>query len=193
MICSSLQHVRETMTTTDQSQEAPRTKSGWFVLLGVVLLAFGIIAAGNLFVATAISVFFVGMMMIAAGFVEIIHAFGVKSWGSFIWWLLAGVLYVVAGYFAFANPLLAVGVMTLFLAFSLIASGIVRIVIGFTAKELDGWGWVVAGGVVTVIAGLIIMSGWPINSLWILGLFLSIDLMVQGISYIAFGMGLKRA
>ncbi|MBX3583487.1 MAG: HdeD family acid-resistance protein [Rhizobiaceae bacterium] len=181
------------MTTTDQSHEAPRTKSGWFVLLGVVLLAFGIIAAGNLFVATAISVFFVGVMMIAAGFVEIIHAFGVKSWGSFIWWLLAGVLYVVAGYFAFANPLLAVGVMTLFLAFSLIASGIVRIVIGFTAKELEGWGWVVAGGVVTVIAGLIILSGWPINSLWILGLFLSIDLMVQGISYIAFGMGLKRA
>jgi uncharacterized membrane protein HdeD (DUF308 family) len=180
--------------TIHQGQTAPeRSKSGWFVLLGIVLLVLGIIAAGNMLLATAISVLVVGAMMIAAGFVEIIHAFSVKGWGTFVWWLLAGILYVVAGYFAFANPLLAVGVMTLFLAISLIASGFVRIAIGFTAKNLEGWGWVVAGGVVTVIAGLIILSGWPINSLWILGLFLAIDLISQGISYIAFGLGLKRA
>ena len=68
-----------------------------------------------------------------------------------------------------------------------------RIWIGFTSKSLEGWGWVVAAGVVTTLAGLIISSGWPVNSLWMLGLFLAIDLIFQGITYIAFGLGLRRA
>ncbi|WP_269931647.1 HdeD family acid-resistance protein [Aminobacter sp. HY435] len=172
---------------------ALRSKWGWFVFLGIALLALGVIAAGNLLVATAASVFFVGAMMIVGGIVEIIHAFGVKSWGTFFWWLLSGILYLVAGYLAFANPMLAAGIMTLFLAIALIASGLLRIWVGFTGKGLQGWGWVVAGGVITVIAGLIISSGWPVNSLWILGLFLAIDLISQGVANIAFGFGLKRA
>lgn len=171
---------------------ALRSKWGWFVLLGVALLVLGVIAAGNLLVATAASIFFVGTMMIIGGIVEIVHAFGVKSWGTFFWWLLSGILYVVAGYLAFANPVLAAGVMTLFLAISLIASGLVRIWIGFSGRGVEGWGWVIAGGIITVLAGLIIASGWPVNSLWILGLFLAIDLIFQGVTYIGFGFGLRR-
>ena len=171
---------------------ALRSKWGWFVLLGVALLVLGVIAAGNLLIATAASIFFVGTMMIIGGIVEIIHAFGVKSWGSFFWWLLSGILYVVAGYLAFANPVLAAGVMTLFLAISLIASGLVRIWIGFSGRGVEGWGWVIAGGIITVLAGLIIASGWPVNSLWILGLFLAIDLIFQGVTYVGFGFGLRR-
>lgn len=184
------------MVATDQmasGENAVRSKWGWFVALGVIVLALGIFAAGNVLVATAASVFFVGAMMIAAGIVEIIHAFGVKSWGKFILWLLSGLLYIVAGYFAFANPVLATAALTLFLAISLIASGLVRMWIGFTSKNLEGWGWVVAGGLITALAGLIIFSGWPVNSLWILGIFLAIDLIFQGITYIAFGFGLRRA
>lgn len=171
---------------------ALRSKWGWFVLLGVALLVLGVIAAGNLLIATAASIFFVGTMMIIGGIVEIIHAFGVKSWGTFFWWLLSGILYVVAGYLAFANPVLAAGVMTLFLAISLIASGLVRIWIGFSGRGVEGWGWVIAGGIITVLAGLIIASGWPVNSLWILGLFLAIDLIFQGVTYVGFGFGLRR-
>jgi uncharacterized membrane protein HdeD (DUF308 family) len=33
---------------------------------------------------------------------------------------------------------------------------------------------------------------WPVNSLFILGLFLAIDLIFQGWSFIAFGLGIKR-
>ena len=51
----------------------------------------------------------------------------------------------------------------------------------------------VAAGVVTVIAGLILASGWPVNSLWLLGLFLAIDLIFQGWSFIIFGFALKKA
>lgn len=172
---------------------ALRSKWGWFVLLGVALLAIGFIAASNLLTATVVSVFFVGAMMIAAGIVEIIHAFGVKSWGSFFWWLLGGVLYVVAGWLAFVNPVLTSAILTLLLAASLVASGLMRVWMGIKGRSVLGsWGWIVAAGVVTVLAGLVIAAGWPVNSLIILGIFLAVDLMFQGITYIAFGLGLRK-
>ena len=170
-----------------------RAKWGWFVALGILLLLFGIIAFGNLFVATVASVYLVGWMMLFAGVVEIIHAFGVKTWGRFFYWLLSGILYAVAGFFAFYNPLLASTVLTFLLAVALIAAGVLRIWVGFQQKGTSGWGWVVAAGVITLLAGILIALRWPVNSLWVLGLFLAIDLIFQGWAFIALGLALKRA
>lgn len=168
-----------------------RSKWGWFVALGVGLLIFGGIAMANMFVATVASVFYVGAMMLVGGIIEIVHAFGVKTWSRFFYWLLSGLLYAVAGLLAFYNPLLAAGVLTLLFAAALIVAGLFRIWVGFSARPEKGWGWIVAGGVVTLITGLIVAAGWPVNSLWVLGLLLSIDLIFQGWSFIAFGLALK--
>lgn len=170
-----------------------RTKWGWFVVLGILFLIFGGIAFGNLFLATIASVYVVGILMLIGGITEIIHSFGVKSWGSFFWWFLSGLLYAIAGFLAFYNPLLASVVLTFLLAASLIAAGLLRLWVGFSDRSASGWGWVVAAGVVTVLAGLIIAFRWPVNSLWVLGLFLAIDLIFQGWAYIAFGIALRNA
>jgi uncharacterized membrane protein HdeD (DUF308 family) len=169
-----------------------RSKWGWFVALGVLLLIFGGIAFGNLFIATVASVYVVGSLMLMAGVIEIAHAFGVKSWGNFFWWLGSGLLYAIAGFLAFYNPLLASAVLTFLLAVSLVASGILRLWLGFKSKPAAGWGWLVAAGVVTALAGLIIALGWPVNSLWVLGMFLAIDLIFQGWTFIAFGLALRK-
>lgn len=169
-----------------------RAKWGWFVVLGVVLLIFGGIAFGNLFIATVASVYLVGWMMLMAGVVEIIHAFGVKSWSRFFYWLLSGLVYAVAGFFAFYNPLLASAVLTFLLAVALVASGVLRIWAGFGQRGTSGWGWMVAAGVVTLLVGILIALRWPVNSLWVLGLFLAIDLVFQGWTFIAFGLALKK-
>lgn len=52
--------------------------------------------------------------------------------------------------------------------------------------------WLMMGGLVTLLACLVIDLRWPVNSLWILGLFLSIDLLMQDWGMIALGFGLKR-
>jgi len=172
-------------------EQAGKT-SLWFIVLGVILLAAGVFATANLFMATFVSVLLVGAMMIVGGIVEIIHAFGVRTWGGFALWLLTGILYTLAGVLTFYNPLLATAVITLMIAASLVAAGVVRIWAGFTQRGSSGWGWIVAGGIVTLLVGLIIMMRWPVNSLWVLGIFLAVDLMVQGLSYVTYGLGFKR-
>jgi hypothetical protein len=91
-------------------------KWGWIVALGVVYLIAGFVALGSVVMATVASVLVVGAMMIIAGAAEIIGAFQMKSWGKFVIWALLGVLYVIAGFLTFENPLFAAVLLTLFLA-----------------------------------------------------------------------------
>src|SRR4051812_5962284 len=99
-----------------------RSRWGWFVVFGIALLIFGFIAFGNLIAATVASVVVVGAMMTVAAIFQIIQAFRVRNWGGFFFWLLGGIFYGIAGLMVFYNPLLAAAVLTLVLAFSLIAS-----------------------------------------------------------------------
>ncbi|EYR79183.1 MULTISPECIES: HdeD family acid-resistance protein [unclassified Shinella] len=169
-----------------------RAKWGWFVALGVVLLVFGGIAAANLFWATVASVYYVGMLMIVGGAVHLAHAFQVKAWRETIAWALSALLYLAAGVLAFVNPVLTSAVLTLLMAAALLVAGLFRIFAALRVRPEKGWGWLLAGGIVTALAGLVFLIGWPVNSLWLLGLFLAFDLAMQGWALIAFGLALRK-
>ena len=132
------------MTNTANIQPQPslgfgieplRAKWGWIVALGVVYLIVGVIALGSIVLATAASVFLVGIMMVIAGVAEIINAFQIKTWGRFLLWLVLGALYVFAGFVAFSNPLLTAVVLTLLLGAALVVSGIMRIVLALRRRH----------------------------------------------------------
>jgi uncharacterized membrane protein HdeD (DUF308 family) len=176
----------------DTALEPLRAKSGWIIALGVVFVIAGIIALGSVVMATAATVFVVGIMMVIAGVAEVINAFQIKTWGKFILWLLLGALYIVAGFFAFENPLLAAAVLTLLLGISLLVSGIMRVVLAFSMQETMPWLWVAFSGVITFLLGLLIVAKWPVSSLYVLGIFLGIDLVIAGAGWIGVGLGLKR-
>jgi uncharacterized membrane protein HdeD (DUF308 family) len=175
------------------SDTAPlRAKWGWIVALGVVYLVAGFIALGSVLTATVVSVFLVGIMMIIAGVAEVINAFEVRGWGKFLLWLLLGVLYIVAGFVTFENPLLAAAVLTLILGVALVASGIMRIILAFSVQREAPWIWVLLSGAVTLLLGALILARWPVSSLYILGLFLGIDLIFAGAGWVGLGLGLRQ-
>lgn len=169
-----------------------RAKSGWIAALGVVYVIAGVIALGSVVFATVVTVFIVGVMMLIAGVAEVINAFQIKTWGKFLLWLLLGALYIFAGFVTFENPLLAAALLTLLLGFSLLVSGVMRIVLAFSMKDEMPWIWVAGSGVITFLLGLIILAHWPVSGLYILGLFLGIDLIIAGVGWIGIGLGLKR-
>jgi uncharacterized membrane protein HdeD (DUF308 family) len=175
------------------SEMAPlRAKRGWIVDLGAVYVIAGFFALGSMAMATAASVLIVGVAMIVAGVAEVISAFQIKSWGKFLIWVMLGVLYIVAGFVTFENPLLAAVLLTLVLGASLVASGIMRIILAFSMKREAPSIWVALSGVITLLLGLLILAHWPINSVYILGLFLGIDLVMAGAGWIGIGLGFRR-
>ena len=130
-----------------------KTKWGWIVALGVVYVIAGVIALGSVVMATIASVYVVGIMMLIAGVFEVIHSFQIKTWGRFLFWLALGILYIIAGFVAFDNPLLTAVWLTLILGAALVASGIMRVFLGFNMQGGTPWGWVVASGLITLLLG----------------------------------------
>ena len=173
--------------------EPLRAKWGWIVALGVVYAIAGFIALGSVLMATVATVYVVGIMMVVSGIAEVVNSTQMKTWGKFLLWALLGFLYIIAGFVTFENPLLAAALLTLMLGCALTISGVMRIILGFSMKRGMPWIWVVLSGVVTFLLGMIILSHWPVSSLYILGLLLGIDLVFAGASWIGVGLGLRRA
>lgn len=187
-------NIANTMPSSHASDTAPlRAGSGWIIALGIVYVIAGFIALGSVMMATVASVLIVGVMMIIAGVAEVFNAFQIKSWGKFLFWALLGVLYIIAGFVAFENPLLAAAVLTLLLGASLLASGVLRLFLAFSMKRESPWIWVALSGVITLVLGGIILAHWPVSSVYTLGIFLGIDLIFAGTSWIGLGFGLRRA
>jgi uncharacterized membrane protein HdeD (DUF308 family) len=101
-----------------------------------------------------------------------------------------GALYIVAGFVTFTNPALAAAVLTFALGFLLIASGITRLILAFSVQT--GMSWIILSGLISLFLGGVILAHWPFSSLYVLGLFLGIDLIFIGVSRIALGLGLRR-
>ncbi|MFC5068201.1 HdeD family acid-resistance protein [Flaviflagellibacter deserti] len=177
---------------TTRDVEVLRSKWKWLLLAGIALVAVGLIAAINVVSATVASILFIGAMMIAGGIAQLIHAFQVKTWKQSLLWILEGALYIVAGFLAFMNPLLASAAFTLMFALSVIAAGIVRIVAGFQIRPEANWGWLVAAGVLTLLVGALLLAGWPVNSLWIIGFLLAFDLIFHGVALVMFSLALRK-
>jgi len=182
----------DTLQKSEAGTAPLRAKWGWIVALGAVYVIAGFFALGSIAMATVASVLVVGVAMIVAGVAEVINAFQIKSWGKFLIWALLGALYIVAGFATFENPLLAAALLTLVLGASLVASGIMRIVLAFSMMREALSIWVALSGVITLLLGLLILARWPINSVYILGLLLGIDLIMAGAGWIGIGFGLHR-
>lgn len=172
--------------------ELAALRSSWWLLLilGLVSVVVGFLAIGATVVATLASVIYFGVLLMIAGVTEVIHAFMVRSWRGFALHLLAAALYLLVGLFLLEHPVRAAEVLTLVLAALFLVGGVLRIIFSLS-HQFTGWPWVLLNGVVDLLLGGLIWSEWPGSSLWVIGLFVGIDLLLHGWSWVFFALNLK--
>jgi len=154
-------------------------------LLGIVMIAAGILALSDVVFATIISVKLIGLAAIAAGAFEVLHAFWTKGWGGLLWQLLLGALYLAFGLVLLTQPASGALILTYFLGALLFASGIIRCVLSFAHWRQNGWMMLISGAF-GVLAGVLILFGFPTISLWALGLLLGVDLLSHGVAWLLY-------
>ena len=155
------------------------------VLLGIVMVLAGILVLGDVVLVTVISTMVIGLTAIAAGAFEIIHAFWTKGWGGFLWQVLLGVLYVAFGVVLMRQPVAGALILTYVLGLVFLASGVVRILLGFSHWKEAGWVMLLSG-TFGVLAGLVVLTGFPSTGLWVLGFMLGVDLIVHGAAWLTY-------
>jgi uncharacterized membrane protein HdeD (DUF308 family) len=164
---------------------------GWYLALGIVLIVLGTIAIGSTFVMTIASVFFFGWLLIIGGVMAVINAFWHKRWAGFFLDLLTGILYVVAGWMMVTNTKESALLLTLIIAMFLVFEGVFRIVAALAARY-PHWGWVMFNGIISLILGIMIWRQWPYSGLWVIGLFVGIEMLLNGWSLVMLSIAGRR-
>jgi len=167
------------------------SKWKWFVGIGVLLILLGILALSHQVMATMFSVYTLAIVLFVAGCLQIVQAFQMRIVNMALFLGGSGLLYVIAAFLMFYNPIMATAMLTLFIAIALIASGIMRLWEGFKYRHLMGSPWLMLSGLITLLLGVMIAAGWPTDTLWIIGIFLGIDLLFQGWSCLSLGLMLR--
>jgi uncharacterized membrane protein HdeD (DUF308 family) len=171
--------------------EAIRGNWGWILALGIVLIVVGTLALAMPFAGSLASIVFLGALLLMGGIAQLVGAFWSRDWSGFFITLLMGVLYVVMGVMFFRHPGEALVAVTLLLACAFIVGGLFRI-IGSLMDQFPYWGWTLAGGAINLILGIYIYSQWPFDSFFIPGLFVGIDLIFTGWTWIVLALAIRN-
>lgn len=152
---------------------------GWFLILGILFVLLGFLAIGASTLATMASVVFLGSLLLVGGITQIIYTFSLRNWSGFFLSLLSGLLYSVVGFFMIMHPEASALSLTLLLAAFYVIGGIFRTVTAASIR-FEHWGWAVFSGLIKLALGILIWLGWPETGLWVIGLFIGIDLIFYG-------------
>lgn len=164
---------------------------GWILGFGLLLLILGFVGLGMVVGLTIVSMMFFGALLIIAGFTHIVDVFKHRYWKGVWWESLIAVLYLAGGVLVLYNPLLASTVVTAMLAGILMVIGLTRIIMAVALKDSQGWGWLLLAGLGAIILGVLIMVQWPFSALWVIGLFIAIEMIVTGWTYIFIALTIR--
>ncbi|HXE96749.1 MAG TPA: HdeD family acid-resistance protein [Dongiaceae bacterium] len=166
---------------------------GRLMALGILFVALGTVGLATLFTATLASILYLGALLLIGGTVQTVQAFTFHGWRNIVSHLLMGALYLLAAYLVVTNPVAMSLTLTLVLAATLVGLGVVRGVTAVMHREYSRWGWLLFSGILTTLLGAMIMAQWPISGFWAIGLFVAIDLIFHGWSYIGLALAVKDA
>jgi uncharacterized membrane protein HdeD (DUF308 family) len=171
-----------------------KTNWGWLFALGSCAIILGTYGLYMTFALTLASVLFFGFLILAAGAFQFIHAFTCQGWKGVSWHVLIALLYVLAGGVIIMDPLLASEVLTLVLAGILIAIGLLRMIMALQLRPVaQAWYWPLLSGLVSVLLGGLIIAQWPASGIWVIGLFVAIELIFNGWSYLFIALAARTA
>lgn len=163
---------------------------GWFVALGIALIALGAVCIIGDVTATLATVLAFGWLLIVGAVLSLIQAFRVRNWSGFFLYFLSALLRGVTGYLLIRYPYTGEVGLTVVLASFFIVSGIFRSV-GASMLQFARWGWAVFSGILSLALGVMLLTQLPVSSLWFIGLAIGIEFIFDGVSFIALGSALR--
>jgi uncharacterized membrane protein HdeD (DUF308 family) len=162
-----------------------------FFLLGIAMVVLGTVAIGSSYVTSIVTVVMFGVLLLAAGIGELVSAVWAGKWEGFLLHMLVGVLYTVNGLLIVYAPAQSTAALTLLIACMFIVVGIFRTAAALGTR-FSGWGWDLLNGLVSILLGVMIYRGWPYTGEWVIGLFVGIELLFAGWTWVMLSLGLRQ-
>jgi uncharacterized membrane protein HdeD (DUF308 family) len=177
-------------------QELKREVKNWwlFTVIGILLLIAGFYTISNPLASyLGLSVFFGGLIFVN-GIMELSFALGnrknLQHWG---WALAAGIVDIILGFILLLYPGLSMAVLPFIVGFYILLLGASLSSYAFQLNHLavKGWGWVLVGGILTVLFGLSMVFNPVIGVATIVG-WTAFAFIIAGVVNIVFSLQLKK-
>jgi uncharacterized membrane protein HdeD (DUF308 family) len=146
---------------------------------GVITIVLGLIISVLPTPSLTVIAVMLGILMIISGIYHLLTVFG-SGEGERLWRGLAGVLFVIAGVVLIRNLQLSLAVIGLLIGLSWIAQGVALLLVGSSGHPRGGAGWVAAFGVLSLIAGIVVVVA-PVTSVKVLAVLMGIWFIVMGL------------
>jgi uncharacterized membrane protein HdeD (DUF308 family) len=159
--------------------------------MGILFITLGMIGIAGQTWFSFVTINLLGAFLIFAGAVQFAHAVKSTGWKSVGIHMVLAVLYVAAGVYTWAFPIPALEVITLWLAAIFFVTGFLRLISAFQHRHFRGWSWLVLSSAISILMGVLIMTGYPESSLWLPGLLIAIELLLQGWSLLFLGLAAR--
>ncbi len=162
-----------------------RSRTGWDIAIGALLVIGGLIVLGNAAFATTVSVLFLGWMLLLFGVLGLVGALFRIGKGGFWASALTGGLLTVLGLFFLNNTEVAAVTLTLVAGAIFLTGGIVRLVAAGGQPEYRVA--LIFSGVVSAALGLIVLFNLFDASFVLLGVLLGVEMMADGVAMMLIG------
>lgn len=162
-----------------------RSRSGWDVVWGLLLVVAGVVVLAHAVIATAVSVFFLGWLAVIGGVVALVGGVFRIGKGGFWPGVISGALLLVLGIVILRNPAASAVTLTLLAGTLFLTGGIIRIVAGFQIDQNRGL--MIVSGLVSVGLGAIVILNIYEASFVLLGVLLGVEAISDGITMLVLG------
>jgi uncharacterized membrane protein HdeD (DUF308 family) len=166
-------------------------KRFWVFGLGILLVVLGVIAIYLDIATTILTVVTLGAVLLAASIVLVVFSVLARAWSGVLLTLAVAALSAIAGFTMLSNPLASAAALTLVIGTIFIVAGVYRSIASIVMR-FPNWGWSLVNGLIALTLGVLLVKGGPTATLWFLGLFVGIELIFQGMSWIMFASGVHR-
>lgn len=179
-----IQHTTHEMLAEPVARRLAEKYPNWTGALGVACIALGIIAVVAASLVTMATVFTFGVLILLGGVLQCIHAIGARGQRDYLPGLVAGVAFSILGLLLVINPFAAATAITLVLALFFVVGGVLHL--SWAAR----WSgsvrrWLTLSGAIALLLGLLVLIAWPDSGLWLIGLFVGIELILTGTALLA--------
>ena len=164
---------------------------GALIGLGILFIVLGMIGVAGQTLFSFVSINVLGAFLIIGGVLQGAHALKSHGWKSVAIQFIFSILYIAAGLYTWAFPIPALEVITLWLAAIFFVTGFLRLVSAFQHRVFAEWFWLVLSSAISILMGVLIMNSFPSSSLWLPGLLIAIELLLQGWSLLFLGFAAR--
>jgi len=165
---------------------------GKLISLGILLIILGMIGIAGQVVFSFVTINVLGAFLIVGGVLQFAHAIKSHGWKSVTVQVALSILYIAAGIFTWLFPIPALEGITLWLAAIFFVTGFLRLISAFQHRHFGEWFWLVLSSAISILMGVLIMNGYPASSLWLPGLLIAIELLLQGWSLLFLGFAARN-